>query len=128
MVEPVAGGHARLGQVSHLRQAQGGQTGPQQGGVERRLRLGRFGRAVVRFLGEVGAAGRHHAGAACFCFGLVQQEVLDGCAEGGVFGQVVPAVGAGREDAPGGAFAEVVGQAQVGTLRELPFFVLRVFE
>ncbi|MEV6946808.1 hypothetical protein AB0N07_33545 [Streptomyces sp. NPDC051172] len=41
-----------------------------------------------------------------------------------MFDQVAPPVGAGREDAPGGAFAEFLGQTQVGTLRELPFLVL----
>ncbi|WP_225794495.1 hypothetical protein [Streptomyces aculeolatus] len=55
---------------------------------------------------------------------MVEQEVLDGRAEGGVFDERGPPFGAGRQDSPGGALAELVGQAHVEALGQLPSLVL----
>jgi hypothetical protein len=109
VVKAVAGGHAGLGQAGHLRQAQGGQAGLQQSGGECRRGLRPFGRGVLGTAG-VGVVGRvHHAGAARLHLGLVQEEVLDGGAEGGVFDQGGPSFGA-RDDLAGQLCADQAGQ------------------
>jgi len=120
--------HAGLGQAGHLRHAQGGQAGLQQAVIEGRCGLRPFGRSVLGTAGVGAAGGVHHAGAVGLHLGLVQEEVLDGSAEGGVFDQGGPSFGARGEDAPRGVLAELMGHAQPGSFGDLPPVVLGVLQ